>query len=138
MELESMASGIQGICIRPFAQIDDLPAYYALAECLVLPSTLEPWGLVVNEAMASGLPVIVSQLCGCFPDLVEGGGNGFSCDPYDVAGLADRFAAMARLEPGARERMGHLSRLIIQRFSPQLWAQSLAQCARTIVGQDGI
>ena len=137
-ELEAMASAVEGICLRPFAQIDELPAYYALAECLVLPSTVEPWGLVVNEAMASGLPVIVSQLCGCFPDLVEEGCNGFSFDPYDVADLAKRLAAIARLNRGEREQMGALSRQIIGHFTPQLWAQSLAQCARTIVSEDGI
>jgi glycosyltransferase involved in cell wall biosynthesis len=44
-------------------------------------STTEQWGLVVNEAMAAGLPVLVSDRCGCAPDLVEVGVNGFTFDP---------------------------------------------------------
>lgn len=48
----------------------NLPEYYAMADCLVLPSHEEVWGLVVNEALASGLQVIVSHICGCVPDLV--------------------------------------------------------------------
>lgn len=49
----------------------DLPAYYVSADCLVLPSREEVWGLVVNEALACGLPAIVSNICGCVPDLVK-------------------------------------------------------------------
>ena len=61
-------------------------------------SASEQWGLVVNEAMAAGLPVIVSERCGCAPDLVREGVNGLTFDPCDVAelaGLMERVAAMA-------------------------------------------
>ena len=60
---------------------NELPPYYAFAGCFVLPSFREPWGLVVNEAMASGLPVMVSSACGCAEDLVHDGQNGFIFDP---------------------------------------------------------
>src|SRR6266436_7294097 len=53
-----------------FKQYDELPVYYALANAFVHPSTTEQWGLVVNEAIASGLPVLVSRRCGCAGDLV--------------------------------------------------------------------
>ncbi len=59
----------------------ELPPFYAFAGCFVLPSTREPWGLVVNEAMASGLPVIVSDRCGCAEDLVMHGRNGLIFNP---------------------------------------------------------
>src|SRR6266404_856516 len=59
-----------------FKQYDELPVYYALAKAFVHASTTEQWGLVVNEAIASGLPVIVSNRCGCVPELVQG--NGFT------------------------------------------------------------
>jgi 1,2-diacylglycerol 3-alpha-glucosyltransferase len=64
-----------------FKQYDELPVYFGLANALVHASTTEQWGLVVNEAMASGLPVIISQRCGCVPELVHNGKNGFSFDP---------------------------------------------------------
>src|SRR5207247_9691952 len=64
-ELEdcARASGIRDILWCGFKQIDELPTYYALSGCFILPSTSEPWGLVVNEAMACGLPVLVSSRC---------------------------------------------------------------------------
>jgi glycosyltransferase involved in cell wall biosynthesis len=55
-----------------FRQIEENPVFYALAEAFVLPSLKEEWGLVVNEAMAAGLPVIVSRTAGCAEDLVPG------------------------------------------------------------------
>ena len=54
------------VCFPGFAQREDLVALYALAETLVLPTHSEPWGLVVNEAMACGLPIIVSERCRMF------------------------------------------------------------------------
>ena len=55
---------------------EELCLYYGLASALVMPSDTETWGLVVNEAMASGLPVIVSKGCGCATSLVQDGKNG--------------------------------------------------------------
>ena len=58
-----------------FRQIEENAIFYALAEAFVLPSLKEEWGLVVNEAMAAGLPVIVSRTAGCAEDLVPGSGS---------------------------------------------------------------
>lgn len=63
---------------RPWYQV---PEVLALSNVLVLPSWSEPWGLVANEALACGLPVIVSNRCGCVPDLVKDEQNGFVFDP---------------------------------------------------------
>jgi glycosyltransferase involved in cell wall biosynthesis len=52
----------------------EVPKFFSRSSCFVLPSTSEPWGLVVNEAMVCGLPVIVTDVCGCSPDLVNGNG----------------------------------------------------------------
>jgi len=71
-----------------FLQYQELPAYYGLAEAFVLPSSSDQWGLVVNEAMAAGLPVLVSSRCGCSADLVHEGENGFTFNPDDPAALA--------------------------------------------------
>jgi glycosyltransferase involved in cell wall biosynthesis len=81
--------GLEGFVRLPgFKQYAELPIYYGLADAFVHASTSEPWGLVVNEAMASGLPVLVSNHCGCAPDLVREGLNGFTFDPEDVEQLA--------------------------------------------------
>ncbi|MFP4464935.1 MAG: glycosyltransferase [Alphaproteobacteria bacterium] len=69
----------------------DLYDEYAKASCSVLPSTSEPWGLVVNEVLHYGCPVVVSNLCGCVPELVIEGKTGFVHDPYNVQDLADKM-----------------------------------------------
>lgn len=58
--------------------------HYFVGDALILPSIVEPWGLVVNEALAAGLPVIVSKNCGCSLDLVKQNQNGYLIDPYNV------------------------------------------------------
>ncbi len=70
-----------------FVQYEDLPSYYGLAQAFVHASHREQWGLVVNEAMAAGLPVLVSERCGCVPELVQQGVNGFTFPPSDAAAL---------------------------------------------------
>ena len=99
---------------------------YRSADLLVVASTHEPWGLVVNEAMASGMPVLVSERCGCAPDLVENGRNGFTFDPYDVDALAN---LMLQMSSGDCDRlaMGRASREIISRWTPENFAEGLAQ-----------
>ncbi len=108
-------------------QIDELPAFYALAGCLVLPSLSEAWGLVVNEAMASGLPVLVSDRCGCVPELVHQGLNGYVFDPSNVDELARLMGLMASGQVDLKA-MGEESRRAIAPYSPEAWALSLADC----------
>jgi 1,2-diacylglycerol 3-alpha-glucosyltransferase len=110
-----------------FKQYAELPAYYGLASAFVLPSTTEQWGLVVNEAMASGLPVLVSNRCGCAPDLVQGGINGFTHDPYNVEQLTELMIRMAAMHPTARSAMGDASRRIISEWGPERFARGLKQ-----------
>jgi glycosyltransferase involved in cell wall biosynthesis len=112
-----------------FRQYGELADYYALAGAFVLASVSDTWGLVVNEAMACGLPVLVSDRCGCVCDLVKDGVNGFRFDPYDVDALASR---MAELAGGVHDlaAMGRASREIIADWGPELFAESLRRAAR--------
>lgn len=109
-------------------QYDDLPIYYGLAGAFVHASTTEQWGLVVNEAMASGLPVLVSNRCGCAPDLVDEGRNGYTFDPYDVDALAQLMLKIAS-DACDRAAMGQASREIIARWTPQTFAENLYKAA---------
>ncbi len=111
-----------------FRQIDEMPAFYGLASVFILPSTTEQWGLVVNEAMAAGLPVLVSSRCGCAKDLVQEGENGFTFDPWDVEGLSQLMMRIASDEFD-RDAMGRASREIIARWSPETFAQGLLRAA---------
>ncbi len=108
-----------------FTQVNTLPVYYGLARCFILPSShSEQWGLVVNEAMASGLPVIVSKACGCAPDLVQDGVNGYTFEPYDTAALAQLMLRMSSGQVDLKA-MGEASRRIIARWSLETYARNL-------------
>jgi len=109
-----------------FKQVADLPAYYALARAFIHPSIIEPWGLVVNEAMACGLPVLVSDRCGCAPELVRDGVNGFTFDPLDVEEMA-RHIARVSAPDFPRAAFGEKSGEIVAEWSPERFARGLSQ-----------
>lgn len=111
-----------------FKQYGELPAYYGCAAAFVHASTVEQWGLVVNEAMASGLPVLVSNRCGCARDLVREGVNGFTFDPWDVEQLAQLMLKIAAPE-FPLVAFGEASRRIIADWSPDRFAGGLEQAA---------
>lgn len=86
-----------GVDIRQigFLNQTELGRAYAIADCLTLPSDFpETWGLVVNEALATGLPVIVSDAVGCAPDLIEYGVTGYTYPLDNVDALANRLQSM--------------------------------------------
>ena len=108
----------------------ELPQYYAFASCFVLPSTRDPWGLVANEAMAAGLPIIVSRACGCAEDLLMEGENGCGFDPDIPGDLAGCLSAVSALDADSLLDMGCRSEQIISQFSPAAWAAEVARIAR--------
>lgn len=103
----------------------EVPAYLAQADVLILPSLSEPWGLVVNEAMVCGMPVIVARNCGCVGDLVQNGQNGFVFNPKKMDELA---AAMRHYldHPDDIVRHGAKSRELVAPFSPGSVGQEMA------------
>lgn len=111
-ELERRAAGLEGVRLLGFRGQRELPALYALADVLVLPSEREAWGLVVNEAMNAGTAVIASDRVGAAADLVREGDNGYVYPVGDAEALA---AALRRTlaDPAVSRRMGARSREII-------------------------
>jgi glycosyltransferase involved in cell wall biosynthesis len=107
VNLERRARALKWNSIRfiGFRNQSELPALYDLCDVFVLPSEHEPWGLVVNEAMNAGKPVVVSDRVGAGPDLVEDGVNGFIYPARDIASLADRLRRLAD-SPEHRAAMG--------------------------------
>jgi len=114
-QIDCFKSG--GIIFAGFRQIEDLPAFYANAGTFVHASTTEQWGLVVNEAMASGLPVIVSNHCGCALDLVHEGVNGFTFDPYDTMDLNKLMQQFSCMSPESLAEMGQEGYHIVNLFA---------------------
>lgn len=93
-----------------FHNQNELPAAYAAADVLVLPSDGgETWGLVVNEAMACGIPTIVSEACGCAPDLIEEGITGFRFPCGDLEGLARALETLRQRSESAYDWRPDLS-----------------------------
>jgi glycosyltransferase involved in cell wall biosynthesis len=108
-----------------FKQYPELPNYYGLASAFIHASTVEQWGLVVNEAMAAGLPVLVSNRCGCAADLIEDGRNGFQFDPYDTELLARRMQELSRRQPSDLEALGIGSKEIVAKFGADAFGSGL-------------
>lgn len=119
---------VDSVLMPGFKQYTDLPAYYGLAGAFILASTTEQWGLVVNEAMASGLPVIVSSNCGCVSDLIRLGQNGYIFDPYDINELSRLFSLVSGAEC-ERKELGINSRLIINKWGLATSAKNMCRAA---------
>lgn len=109
----------------------DLFEEYAKASCLVLPSHSEPWGLVVNEALSYGCPVIVSHRCGCVPELVDEARTGFSFEWGSVSQLSARMKAapeqFSDVAATARDCLRH-----IEPFNPENAARAILRGCKTI------
>ncbi len=109
----------------------DVPDYLAKSDVLVLPSLSEPWGLVVNEAMICEMPVIVSAKCGCVPDLVKHGSNGFIFDPEDQNTLTGALKFFV-MNPEKVTPMGQASAALVKRFSASEVASEMVTCYRDL------
>ncbi len=129
-ELERMAFRLPGksVQFRGFAQREQLAEYYAFAEALVFPTHSDPWGLVVNEAMACGLPVICSTAAGCAADLVDDHWNGLVIPAGDVEQLVSAMGELA-CSPAIRSLMGQHSSERVVHYSPEACAAGFAKAA---------
>jgi glycosyltransferase involved in cell wall biosynthesis len=94
LALEELAGGDPRIIFAGNVPPEELPLYYAISDVLILPATQEPWGLVINEAMASGLAVIAHRHCGAALDLVAPD-NGVALETFSVDELARAMRLIA-------------------------------------------
>lgn len=117
--------GVRGVELKGFLQIEALPKIYAGANCFIHPAVQEQWGLVVNEAMAAGLPVLVSEKTGCRYDLVEEGKNGFLFNPESIDDISDKLVKMHNLNPSSRTKMGLESLRIISDWGAARFSEGL-------------
>jgi glycosyltransferase involved in cell wall biosynthesis len=127
-ELEALARDIYpgSVHFSGFVHRDELASYYGLAECLVMPTHTDPWGLVVNEAMACGLPVICTRVAGCAADLIRE--NGILVNSGDVLQLANAMQQLAT-RPELRRYMSGESAKLIRNYSPEACAAGFAEAA---------
>ncbi|WP_229216421.1 glycosyltransferase family 4 protein [Dyadobacter sp. 3J3] len=108
-----------------------VPAWLAKSDILILPSKSEPWGLVVNEAMVCGMPVIVSEKCGCAEDLVRNGINGFLFNPESQSELETAIEFFLK-NPEKIDSMGKESLKLIHPFSSKTVAKAMVSCYKNL------
>lgn len=124
--LEDMAVQIPGATLLGWVDYKELPALFQRVGAFVLPSTYEPWGLVLNEAMASGLPILVSRNCGAYPELCRDGTNGLSFSPTNIESLAEIMTHISMLSSQRRAAMGAASKKIISSYSWSEWTSGVS------------
>ena len=120
---EALKNRINNVYFTGALQQEVLRSLYHQAACLVLPSFSEPWGLVVNEAMCAGLPILASNRCGCVPELVHPGLNGYIFDPEAMQELS---MLLHKIENHPQlDILKQNSKLFIEPFNNQNWALSV-------------
>lgn len=113
-ELESTAAalGVANVLFPGFVNQRDMPRLLGACDLFALPASGEPWGLVVNEAMCAGLPIVISREIGCSADLLREGVNGFGFAAGDVGGLVEALRPLI-VDAGLRAAMSEASLRII-------------------------
>jgi glycosyltransferase involved in cell wall biosynthesis len=130
VERELSASGVRGV-VTGFVNQRDLPEWYAAGDVAVLASDFEKWGLVVNEAMACGLPIVASDLVGCVPDLVREGESGAvfrACNPEALAAVLRPLMQ----QPALRVQLGEGARRLIARYDVAAAADGIVAAATAV------
>jgi glycosyltransferase involved in cell wall biosynthesis len=125
--IRAMVKDLPGVHFAGAVFGDTLCHYYGLARVLVVPSLVDQWGLVVNEGLAAGLPVLVSRGCGAARTLVKEGDNGWTFDPDGVDALALLLRRMSDLPNDELIQMGEKSREIIADWSLDRFADGVIQ-----------
>jgi glycosyltransferase involved in cell wall biosynthesis len=136
LEAEMRAEAVrQGVDLKAigFVNQSELGQVYAVADCLVLPSGFaETWGLVVNEALATGRPVVVSDAVGCAPDLLSEGESGYKYPLGDIGGLAAALGNI-RQRKAAGHDWGPACRSIVSGSSYDAMTSGLVRACRSVI-----
>jgi glycosyltransferase involved in cell wall biosynthesis len=117
----SATAGIRNVVFCGFQHSDLLPRFYSAADAFVFPTLGEPFGMVVLEAMACGLPVVATTTTGEIATRVTDGVNGFIVEPADSKALLDRMTTLAS-DQELRRRMGRASSQRVADQTPEIWA----------------
>ena len=113
---------------------DALPAWYAAADVLCLPSRSEPWGMPLNEGAAAGLPLVATEAVGAAWDLIEEGRNGFRVPAGDAAALRNALQQLIA-DDAFRRAAGARSRELSLRFTPEAWSEAVTELATRLAAR---
>ncbi|MBI2428152.1 MAG: glycosyltransferase family 4 protein [Ignavibacteriales bacterium] len=123
-EYKMTAQQIDGVHFSGAHYGEKLCAYYGLAKVMIIPSDVETWGLVVNEAMASRLPVIATSGCGAARALIEEGKNGWMFQPRDHRRLSQLMTTVSSLPDDELKEKGEHAFHTIQSYSLETFSTS--------------
>jgi glycosyltransferase involved in cell wall biosynthesis len=129
---QTIELGLHNVIFTGFMQKQELPLYYTLADIFVFPSLGEPYGMVVDEAMACSLPIITTSAIGEIRNRVQQGENGYIVPPEDSPALAKRMAQLAH-DDQLRKQMAEVSPEKIKKRTPDYWAQTFSDISNNIV-----
>lgn len=124
--LKTICDNVEGVEVKEFIQPKELPRILSEATCLVLPSLFEPWGVVIHEAVTSGLSVICSHACGASTMFVRDGQNGYIVN-HDKASLIDAMRKMSSKSPAELEMMSVTSQQLGSLWTTEKWADYVYQ-----------
>ncbi|MCE9612268.1 MAG: glycosyltransferase family 4 protein [Chthoniobacter sp.] len=117
-----------------FQAPEELPRFFAQADVFVLPSRYDGWGVVVNQALGAGLPVLCSDMVGAGYDLVEDGVNGLRFRADDASALAEQMARFVR-EPELVKKWGAASRRKAHEWTPEAGAAKWVEALQTVLAK---
>jgi glycosyltransferase involved in cell wall biosynthesis len=135
--LREKAQGAGNVVFVGFHDAETLPQLYAASDVFVFPTLGDPFGLVVLEAMACGLPVVASSASGEIRDRVGEGVNGFIVEPANVRQLLDRMSVLAR-DAELRRRMGKAGADRVAGQTPDLWAEAFERAVVNIIAMPSV
>jgi glycosyltransferase involved in cell wall biosynthesis len=134
--LQHCLEGIPGVTCTGFLQSAQLAEVFRDSSCLVLPSSFEPWGIVIHEAATAGLSVICSSECGASVHLVQDGYNGFIIPSGDANSVAAALMRFSSLPAERRREMANASAALALQFSPERWASTVLEHASRIQARE--
>ncbi len=124
---------LKNVYFKGFQQQDSLPRFYAVADFLILPTFKEVWGLVVNEALASGLYVLCSDRAGAAYDLIKEGWNGILFDPHSIEELITLIRKAKEQIEDIRARRQAISEHACQEFSIECSAKAFSDAVEAVI-----
>lgn len=104
---------------------NEISRLLSFSQAFILPSLSESWGLVINEAMAAGLPIIASKNINACSSLIEEGKNGYLFDPLDIIEISEKILKMILLANDEKRKMGMISAEKIEAYSFQRLAEEI-------------
>jgi glycosyltransferase involved in cell wall biosynthesis len=131
--MDEELKAIDGVELLGFVSPKDLPGVMAGSGCFVLPSRFEPWGVVLQEAAASGQAVICTSTCGGASRLVLDGYNGRVIAPDRPEELTRAMHWVANADPEHRVAMSRRSVELAKQYTPQRWAEHIVDRSRELI-----